>query len=62
MKVYVKNLRGNLIDTLIYTDTLFKFIKKKEAKMMEKAYKIGKSLKNNRYRQNKVLEGGENDR
>ena len=48
MKIYIKKLRGRLIDTLIYTDTLFKFKKKKEAKMMEKAYRIGKSLKNHK--------------
>ena len=45
LKRYVNKLRGKIIGKLIYTDTLFQFFKKKRDKMMNKAYRLGKSLK-----------------
>ncbi|MBD3256495.1 MAG: hypothetical protein GF383_15475 [Candidatus Lokiarchaeota archaeon] len=44
MKKYVKKLKGNVMNTLIFTDTLFQFKKKKRKKLMDKAYNIGKSI------------------
>lgn len=44
MKKYVAKLRGKVISKIIFTDTLFRFSKKKEGKMMNKAYLLGKSL------------------
>jgi multimeric flavodoxin WrbA len=44
MKKYVQKLKGKVLAKLIYTDTLFQFSKKKRQKMMNRAYKLGKSL------------------
>jgi multimeric flavodoxin WrbA len=44
MRAYVANLKGKLIGKVIFTDTLFKFLKNKEKRIMKKAYKIGKKL------------------
>jgi hypothetical protein len=44
MKKYVKKLKGKVIAKLIYTDTLFRFKKNKETKMLTKAYNIGRKL------------------
>ncbi|MFX0071600.1 MAG: hypothetical protein ACFFAO_10965, partial [Candidatus Hermodarchaeota archaeon] len=40
MEKYIAKLKGKIIGKLIYTDTLFRFKKNKEAKMIKKAYKI----------------------
>jgi len=45
MKMYAKKMKGKVIAKLVYTDTLFKFLSKKEQKIMEKAYKTGKQIK-----------------
>ncbi len=45
LKRYINKLQGKLIGKLIYTDTLFRFFKKKRDKMMNKAFRLGKSLK-----------------
>ncbi len=44
MKKYVKKLKGKVVKKIIYTDTLFRFSKRKEEKMTKKAFMIGKSL------------------
>lgn len=48
MKKYVAKLRGKVISKIIFTDTLFQFSKKKEAKIMNKAYLVGKYLNEKR--------------
>ena len=44
MEIYVKKLKGKTIGKVIYTDTLFKFLKNKEEKKMKKANSIGMKL------------------
>ncbi len=44
MRKYVKKLKGKIISTLIYTDTLFRFKKNKEKIMLNKAYSLGRKL------------------
>lgn len=45
LRVYVNKLKGKEIDKIIYTDTLFRFRKHKEARVMSKAFKMGESLR-----------------
>ena len=54
MKKYIKKLKGNVLSKIIYTDTLFQFSKKKRQKMMDKAYKLGKSLNSRIYRKESI--------
>ncbi|MFX1257741.1 MAG: flavodoxin family protein [Promethearchaeota archaeon] len=54
LKTYVKKLKGKIFAKILYTDTLMQFKRSKREKIMEKAYKIGKSLKNNIYKQESV--------
>lgn len=44
MKIYMKNLHGKSLGKLVYTDTLFKFRKNKESKMMNRAYQLGRKI------------------
>ncbi|MFX1340244.1 MAG: flavodoxin family protein [Promethearchaeota archaeon] len=44
MRKFAKKLKGKIIGTLIYTDTLFKFKKNKEKIMLNKAYNLGRKL------------------
>ena len=44
VKGYTKKLKGNLAKKIIFTDSLFRFNKGKEAKYLKKAYKIGNRL------------------
>ena len=44
LKIYVSKLRGRVISTLVYTDTLIQFFNKKE-RILRRAYKLGKKLK-----------------
>ncbi len=45
MKIFVKKVKGKLVTELIHDDTLFKFRKKREAKIMKRAYDVGLNLK-----------------
>jgi len=45
MKQYIYGMRGKVIKKFVYTDTLFKFIKNKEEKIMQNAFNFGKHLK-----------------
>jgi len=44
MKIYVSNLKGKLIGKLIFTDTLFRFMKNKEERVMKRAYEMGRRI------------------
>jgi len=44
MKIYVSNLKGRVISKIVYTDSLFRFLKKKERRYMRKARRIGNNL------------------
>jgi multimeric flavodoxin WrbA len=44
METYVKKLKGKTIGKVVYTDTLFKFLKNKGEKKMNKAFSLGKKL------------------
>lgn len=44
MKTYVHNLKGKRLKVIRYTDTLFRFLKRKEEKILRKAYRAGLSL------------------
>jgi len=44
METYVKKMKGKTVGKIIYTDTLFKFLKNKGDKKMNKAYSLGKTL------------------
>jgi len=44
MKIYCKKLNGRLAGKLVYTDTLFRFNPGKEARMMRKAFALGRRL------------------
>ncbi len=44
LKIYIRKLKGTIIETLIVTDSLFKFRRKKVGKIIEKAIVIGKKL------------------
>lgn len=44
MKVYVSKMKGKTINKLVYTDTLIQF-RNQKAKMMNRAFKIGKRIK-----------------
>ncbi|WP_297426038.1 flavodoxin family protein [Clostridium sp.] len=45
MKQYIYGMKGTVIKKFVYTDTLFKFIKNKEEKIMQNAFNFGKHLK-----------------
>lgn len=47
-------MKCKIITKLVYTDTLFKFLCRKEEKMMKKAYKIGKQIRLLRLNQKKT--------
>lgn len=44
MKTYVGKLKGRLIGTVIFTDTLFRFAKSKEERMMRRCCEIGRRI------------------
>ena len=44
VKIYCKKLNGNLTRKLVYTDTLFRFSKNKEKRMLRKAFELGIGL------------------
>ncbi len=45
MKQYIYGMKGKIIKKFVYTDTLFKFLKNKEKKIMQNAFDFGKHLK-----------------
>jgi hypothetical protein len=45
IKTYVANFKGKLIGKVVFTDTLFKFLKNKEGRIMKRAYKMGEKIK-----------------
>ncbi|MBN2189684.1 MAG: flavodoxin family protein [Candidatus Aureabacteria bacterium] len=45
LKTYMHNLKGKLLGKLVFTDTLFRFLKNKQKKMLDKAYRLGRDLK-----------------
>lgn len=45
MKQYIYGMNGKVIKKFVYTDTLFKFLKNKEEKIMQNAFNFGKHLK-----------------
>jgi multimeric flavodoxin WrbA len=45
MKKYVNGMHGHIIKKFIYTDTLFKFDKKKDKKIMNQAYHFGRKIR-----------------
>lgn len=45
MKQYIYGMKGKVIKKFVYTDTLFKFLKSKEEKIMQNAFEFGKHLK-----------------
>jgi len=44
MKTYIGKMNGKLIGKIIFTDTLFRFLKNKEERMMKNAYKAGRKI------------------
>jgi multimeric flavodoxin WrbA len=52
MKKYVKKINGKIIKKIQYSDTLFRFRRKKDENLMKKAYKIGKTLRFRKHERN----------
>lgn len=45
IKKYIYGMKGKVLKTFVYTDTLFKFSKHKEEKIIKQAYNFGKQIK-----------------
>ncbi len=45
LSTYVHNLKGKVMQKIVFTDTLFRFRPGKKDKLMEKAYRIGRRIR-----------------